>query len=207
MMRAASFERSRNRCHAPVANLEPRRRVHPAVGGQDPERRDQRAERDHAGREEVQALADAFQAEQHHAEEARFEEECGEHLVTHERSKDRTGAVRERTPVGAELVAHDDARHHAHAEGERENLQPVAIQHQVGVTTAPQPQRFEHREVAREPDRECRKDDVKRDRERELQARQECGIDEVGHCRNSVLCMARGGRTWQSSRSLMYRGS
>ena len=71
------------------------RRLHPAVGGQDPERRDQRADRDHQRREEMQAAADPLQAEQHHAEEAGFEEERGQHLVGHQRPDHGAGLVGE----------------------------------------------------------------------------------------------------------------
>ena len=46
------------------------RRVHPAVGGQDPEGRQQRADGHHQRGEEVQAAADALHAEQHDAQEA-----------------------------------------------------------------------------------------------------------------------------------------
>ena len=36
------------------------RRLHPGIGGENPERRDQRADRDHQGREEMQPVADAL---------------------------------------------------------------------------------------------------------------------------------------------------
>ena len=42
----------------------------------DPGRRDQRAERDHAGGEEMQSLADLVDAEQHYAEETGFEKKA-----------------------------------------------------------------------------------------------------------------------------------
>ena len=64
------------------------RRLHPAVRGQDPGRRDQGSERHHQRREEVQPRADACPAEQHHAEEAGLEEERSQHLVGQQRPGD-----------------------------------------------------------------------------------------------------------------------
>ena len=90
------------------------RRLHPAVRGQDPERREQRAGGDHQGGEVVQPLADPAHAEQHHAEEARLEKEGAQHLVAQQGAQDGPGLVREHAPVGAELVAHHDAGDDAH---------------------------------------------------------------------------------------------
>ncbi len=144
---------------------------------QDPEGRDEGADRDHQGRGEVQPLADLVHPEQHHAEEAGLEEEGGQHLIGHERADDRPGPVGEDRPVGAELVGHDDAGDDAHREGDREDLQPVAEQVEIGVLARLQPQRLEHREIGSEPDREGREDEVERDRERELDSRQDqCGF-------------------------------
>ena len=148
------------------------RRLHPGIGREDPERRDQRADRDHQRREEVQPRADALQAEQHDAEEAGLEEEGGQHLVGHQRADHGPGLVGEHRPVGAELVGHHDARHDAHAEGDGEDLQPVIEQVDEDVASGPQPERFQHRQIARQPDRERREDDVKGHGESELRPRQ-----------------------------------
>jgi hypothetical protein len=52
--------------HRPaVLDREARRRLHPGIGREDPEGGDQRAEGDHAGRQEVQPVADPVPAEQH----------------------------------------------------------------------------------------------------------------------------------------------
>ena len=63
------------------------------LADEDPEGRDQRAERHHAGGEEVQARPTALQAEQHDAEEAGLEEEGGQHLVGQQRADDAAGEV------------------------------------------------------------------------------------------------------------------
>jgi len=95
--------------------------LHPGIGGQNPERRDQRADRHHQRGEEMQPMPDAFEAEQHDAEKARLEEERGQNLVAI--SGPITGRpCRKRRPVGAELVGPSDARHHAHAEGDRKDF-------------------------------------------------------------------------------------
>ena len=161
------------------------RRLHPAVDRENPERRDEGAERDHQRRQEVQSRPHARQAEQHDAEESRFQEEGGQHLVTHQWADDRAGLVGEHAPVGAELVAHDDARHDAHAERHCENLLPVIEQVEEDHAAGEEPEAFEHGEVTGEPDRDRRKDDVEADREGELQPR-ECQCVDI-HCSSTVL--------------------
>ena len=160
------------------------RRLHPGIGGENPERRDQRADGDHRGREEMQSVADPLQAEQHHAEETRFEEERGQHLIGHQRADHRAGLVGKCRPVGAELVGHHDAGHHAHAEGDGEDLQPIIEQVDEDLASGPQPERFQHREIAGKPDREGRKHDVKRHRECELRPGQHHGIPALEHRRH-----------------------
>ncbi len=99
--------------------------LHPGIRRENPERGNQRADGHHQRGEEMQPVADAFEAEQHDAEKSRFEKECGQHLIGHQRADDRPGLVGEHRPVGAELVRHHDARDDAHAEGDGEDLQPV----------------------------------------------------------------------------------
>jgi hypothetical protein len=157
------------------------RRVHPAVDAEDPECRDGGANRDHAGGEEVELLPHPLQPEQHHAQETRLQEKGGQHLIGHERPDDRPGTVGKDRPVGAELIGHDDAGDDAHREGDGEDLQPIFEQVEVNVPARLQPQSFQDREVACEPDREGREDEVERDGEGELDARQQqCGLS-VGH--------------------------
>ncbi|MNE36035.1 hypothetical protein D3C80_1298290 [compost metagenome] len=67
--------------HHAIDDFMPLRRLHPAVGGQDPGGRDHRADGDHDRGEEVQPTADLVPAKQHHTQEAGFQEEGGEHLV------------------------------------------------------------------------------------------------------------------------------
>jgi hypothetical protein len=126
-------------------------------------------------------VADPLQTEQHDAEKPRLEEEGGEHLVGHQGTDDRAGLVGKRRPVGAELVGHHDARDHAHAERDREDLQPVIEQVDEDFAPGPQPERLQHCEIAGKPDREGGKHDMKRHRERELRPRQYHGIPALEH--------------------------
>ena len=160
-----------------VAHLVTGRRLHPAVGGENPERRDRGAEGDDRRRERGEPWRHPVPAEQQHAEEGRLEEERGQHLVADRRADDVAGDDREAAPVGAELVGQHDARHDAHAERHREDLGPEARELLVAVRAAAQPHRQQRRNVGREPDGEAREDDVKRDRERELKAGEEDGIE------------------------------
>ena len=59
-------------------------------------------------------------------------------------------------PVGAELVAHDDARHDAEAERHREDLDPEAEEVAVERIAGAQPLEFRAREPAGEADGESR---------------------------------------------------
>ena len=157
-----------HRDHPAVDNLEALRGVHPAVGGENPEGRNQRTDRHHHRGKEVQARADAVPAKQHDPEEARFEEECGEHFIGQQRPGDRPGKVGERAPIGAELVGHDQPGDHAHAEVDRKNLRPEVVQVAVHLLPRFQPQPFQYGQVTGQADGDGREDDVERDGECEL---------------------------------------
>ena len=120
----------------------------------------------------MQPVADLVPAEQHDAEERRLEEERGDDLVGDERADDVAGEVGEARPVGAELVAHDDAGHDAEPERHGEHLDPEAEQVAVERVARPQPVELEGGEPAREADGEGREDDMEGNGERELDARQ-----------------------------------
>jgi hypothetical protein len=151
-------------------------RVHPAVGRQDPERGQQRAQRHHAGREEMQPLGDALPAEQHHAEERGLEEERSQHFEAEQRPDHRARTLGEHRPVGADLEAHHDAAHHAHAERHGEDLQPEEIQVLPHRVARAQPAVLQEGQPARQPDRERREQDMETDDEAELDSRQKQGV-------------------------------
>jgi hypothetical protein len=122
---------------------------------------------------------------------AEFEEEGGEHLIGHQGADDRTGLVGKHRPVGAELVGHHDARHHAHAEADREDLQPVIEEIEEDLTPGDQPARLEHRKIGGKADGEGGKDDVKRHREGKLRAGQRDRIKTIEHRAPSIFVPAR----------------
>ena len=94
----------------------------------------------------MQAAPYPVPAKQHDPEEARFEEERGEHFIGQQRPGDAAGEVGKTAPVGAELVGHDQPRDHAHAEVDGEDLRPEMVEIAVGVVVGFQPKAFEHRQ-------------------------------------------------------------
>ena len=90
------------------------RRLHPAIGRKNPERRQRGAEGDHQAGEHVQPARHALAAEQKYGEKRRFEKERRQNLVADQRPDDVAGDRREAAPIGAELIGQHDAGHHAH---------------------------------------------------------------------------------------------
>src|SRR3546814_12233090 len=72
----------------------------------------------------------------------------------------------------AELVRHDDARDDPHAEHDCKDLQPITVEVGVHALAGFQPQRLEHRQIARQPDRKGRDDEVAAHRAGELRTRE-----------------------------------
>jgi len=157
-----------HRNHSTIDDFEALRGLHPAVGGQDPEGRDQRSQGHHRGREEVHPPAHAIPAKQHDAQKTRFKEECSQYFIGQQRPGNSTGKIREPRPVRAELVGHDQARYNAHAEVDGENLRPKVVQVAVGIVTGFQPHAFEHHQITGETDGNGGKNDVERYGKREL---------------------------------------
>ena len=157
------------------------RGLHPAVHAENPEGRNESAERHHQRCGEVQLLAHLVHPEQHHTEEACLKEEGGQHLVGHQRADHRPGLVRKHRPVGAELVGHDDPRDDAHGKGNREDLQPVLEQVEIDALARLQPEPFEHRKVTGEPDREGREEEMEAHRKGELDPCKQQGVEVFQH--------------------------
>ena len=148
-------------------------------------------QRDERGGGDVHPVRHAVHAEEHHAEERRLEEERRQHLVGHQRPDHRTGLVGEHRPVGAELVGHDDARHHAHAERDREQLLPVVEQVEEDAAARRQPEPLEHGQVTGEADRNRWKNDMEAHREGELQPGQRQGVEFHGSLSGDEVAVAR----------------
>jgi len=86
---------------------------------------------------------------------------------------DRADHAGQYLPIRAELKGHDDAGNYPHPERHAEDLQPELEHHAIGWASGRHVQGFEDGQPRRQPDRERRKNNVERDREGELQPRQE----------------------------------
>lgn len=116
----------------------------------------------------MQPRPHARPAEQHHAQEAGFQEEGGQHFIGQQGPRHAAGEIGEEAPVGAELIGHHQAGHDAHAEVDGEDLGPEMVEVPVDGIPGAQPQAFQHREIAGQSDGDGGEDDVKRDGEAEL---------------------------------------
>ncbi len=161
-----------DRHNATIDDLKSLRRLHPAVGSENPGRRDQRAQRNHDGSEEVQGWSDLAPAKQRNTQKSGFEEEGSQHLICEQRSSDAAGESREIAPVGTKLVGHDQAGDDSHSEVHGEDFRPEMVKIAEDRDFLPQPQTLENDQIAREPDRDGGKDNVERDGESKLNSRQ-----------------------------------
>ena len=132
-----------------VAHLISGRRLHPAVGRQDPERRERRADRDGDGRERMQPRWHPVPTEQHDPEKCRLEEEGNQDLVADHRPDDVADYGREPAPIGAELVRQDNSRHHAQGKGDGEDLGPELGQEPIALPSRAHPHDAQRRDIRR----------------------------------------------------------
>ncbi|MNS86109.1 hypothetical protein D3C72_1200000 [compost metagenome] len=149
-----------DRDHHAVDDLIPLRGLHPAVGRQDPEGRNNGAQRHHAGGKEVQPRPDFVPAKQHHPEETGFEEEGGQHFVGQQRAGNTPRELRKSAPVGPELVGHHQPGHHAHAKVDGENFGPEMVQRAPDGVFGLEPKPFQHRQIAGETNGDRRENNV-----------------------------------------------
>ncbi len=94
----------------------------------------------------MQAFGNPAPAEQHHPQEAGFQEERSKHLIAQQRADHTTGNAAQLGPVGAELEGHDDAADHTHAERHRKDAQPEKVQPLPGLVVRAQPPPFQKTE-------------------------------------------------------------
>ena len=156
---------------AAVDDVVARRRLHPAVGRQNPEGRGERPERDHQRGEKMRPARHQLAAEQQHAEEGRLEKERRQALVGEQRRDDVADVVGEAAPVRAELERHDDAGHDAHAERDGEDLDPEGRNAEIDLALGGEMQALQNRDEGGEPDCEGRQEKVPADHPGELEAR------------------------------------
>ncbi|MNH05407.1 hypothetical protein D3C78_624670 [compost metagenome] len=116
----------------------------------------------------MQATADTVPAKEHDAKETGLEEEGREYFIGEQRPGDGAGEIGKLAPVGTELVGHDQAGDHPHAEVDGKDFRPEMVKVTVDAVVGLQPQAFENSQVARQADGDGREQDVKGHGKREL---------------------------------------
>ena len=143
-----------------VHQFDPGRCLHPAVGGENPERRNKSTDGHHKGGKQVHTRWHPMAPEQQDAEKRGFQEEGGHHFIAEHRAKEIRCGVGEDTPVGPELERHDDAGYHAHAEYDGEDLGPEMRQLFIDCLAGDEQPGFKKGDVRGEADGENGKDGV-----------------------------------------------
>src|SRR5262249_49121251 len=162
---------------APVDDLVARRRLHPAVGGQDPERRKERSERNHEGGNEMRPRRHELASEQEYAEKSRLQEEGSDAFIGEQGAEDIRRRIGKAAPVRAELERHDHAGHHADPEGDRENPDPEHRDAEIDVSSGPEMKSFEDQDVGSHAYRESGHKNVPTNQPAKLQARENDRIE------------------------------
>ncbi len=111
-----------DRHDAPVDDLEALRRLHPAIGRENPRGGDERSNRHHRRGEEMQTRSDLVPTEEHDAEKTGLEKEGGQDFIGEQRADDASGRRREVAPIGPELIGHHQPRDDTHREVDGEDL-------------------------------------------------------------------------------------
>jgi hypothetical protein len=152
-----------------VTHFETRGRVHPGDQSKYPECGQTRAHRDEHGCRRVHPVAYALEAEQHNAEERRFQEERRQYLVGQQRPGDIADRVHEARPVGAELETHGDAANDAEGEGQREYFYPEPVRIHPFLVAGRVESQLEEQQCPGKRDGNHREQDMKADVRSELQ--------------------------------------
>jgi hypothetical protein len=160
------------------------RRLLPAVGDDDPDAREDRAEGHHAGGEEVHLRPHPVPAEDEHRQEAALEEEGEDALGGQGGAEHVADVARVGGPVRAELELHDDAARDADREVQREDPGPEPLRLPVDGVPGPEVLPSQVDEHHPHADGERRKEVVEHHGEGELDAREE---NDVFHARAPYL--------------------
>ncbi|MDR6354202.1 hypothetical protein Q3H58_000873 [Pseudomonas psychrotolerans] len=110
--------------HGQVVEFGTDRILHPAIGHQDPQRREIRAQGHQPGHQEVLALGEPIPAEEEQADQGRFKEEGHQALDGQGCAEDVADIVGVVGPVGTELELHGQAGGDAQGEVDAEQLAP-----------------------------------------------------------------------------------
>ncbi len=141
----------------------------------------------------------AVAAEQHQAQEAALEEEGEDAFRRQQRAEDVAHEPGVVGPVHAELELLDDARGHAHGEDDAVDLDPEEREAApLGVPGA-QVEAAHHEQHQAQAHAQGREDEVVAGGQRELQSRQQLGIQGIASDQGSAMATAqppdRGGTT------------
>ena len=167
------------------------RRLHPAVGGKDPECRQQACRRPPARRRRnAWPGGTSLRPNSSTPRKRRFQKERHQALIGQQRRNDVAGDVGEAAPVGAELERHDDAGDDAHAERDRKNPQPELREIEEHGAPGQRIGAFKEGDERGQADGEGRQKDVPADDPGELDAGEEFRIEM--HVRTPVVAGPTG---------------
>src|ERR1035437_6514358 len=153
-------------------DLESVGRLHPGVGGQDPEGREGRAQENHQAGNPAYGRTDAIAPEEHDADEGRLQEEGEDPFRRQWGAEDIADVSGEARPVGAELELHHDTADDADDERDGEELGQEDCEAIVYVLLGPPAERLHDRDESGQTDSDGREYEVEADCQRELETRQ-----------------------------------
>ncbi|MNM96149.1 hypothetical protein D3C81_1086160 [compost metagenome] len=196
--------------HGLVVELGAHRVLHPAVGDQDPQRRQVGAQRHQPGHRQVLHLAQAIPAEEEQADEGRLEEERHQALDGQRRAEDVADVVAVVGPVGAELELHGQPGGDAEGEVDAEQLAPELDHVLVDLFAGHHVDRLHDRQQEGQAERQGHEQEVVHRGHGELQTRQvDDGFrDHLGSSsfRDKGCCGGVPSR-WAPTRSLPFSGT
>ncbi len=156
--------------HGHVVELGADRVLHPAVGHQDPQRGEVRAQRHQPGHQQVLALGQAIPAKEEQPDKGGFEEESHQALNGQGRAEDVADIVGVVGPVGAELELHGQAGGDAQGEVDAEQLAPELGHVLVDLAAGHHIDRFHDSQDHHQPQGQGHEDEVIQRGHAELQA-------------------------------------
>ena len=169
--------------HEEHAILDPvaRRGLHPGVEAENPEGGKRGAHGDQGSGNQVGTVGHPVLAEQHNAQERRFQEKRGQHFIPQQGAGNIPGALHKARPVGTELKAHGDAGHHPQGETQGKDLYPEKVGVFPGLVTGKGVSQPEIEQHPAQADGDSGKQDMETDIGRKLQPGQQERIELHGH--------------------------
>src|SRR5262249_31744359 len=176
--------------------------LHPAVGDQDPQRRQIRTDGDQPRHCEMTKLGQAVPAENKQTDESRFQEKRHQAFDGERRAEYVADIMRIVGPVGAELEFHGDAGGHPHGEIDAEQLAPKLRDVPPDSAASHHIDALHDRQQKRQAERQRHEQKMVQRRDGELQPIQADGI-EMRHCSTSFASFQRRDVEGPSTRSIL----